>query len=252
MTEVVPPTTDHVVDVLDSVLQRQAREPMRGARSWSSRGATATRARPGPSRPTRGRSPPARNSRRGRRRVGPRRATDLSSRRVSSAYPTEAAVARMLAGRPRRAGQQALAEVRPGRGWACLCHERDRAAGVTAAIALTSRPVRGRRLQRRLRNRPIRPPRQASRAIAFPVSDRPARQPGTIASECDAGGRRLLPDQETEVGSSMTLGACNVPSIAIFSKRSAAVAIVAKLKHRRWRVDHQKRQSGRLRRLRLR
>ncbi len=78
--------------------------------------------------------------------LGRKQTSDRKTRDCCNA--AQAAVAPVLADRPRRALEQAP-EVRPRRGRACVCHERDRAAGVTAAIALTSRAVRGRRLQGR-------------------------------------------------------------------------------------------------------
>jgi heme exporter protein D len=56
--------------------------------------------------------------------------------------------------------------------------------------------------------------------------------------------RPWLPDQATEAGQSMTLAACKVTSIAILSKRSAALASVSNQKRRVSRLDPQKQKSG--------
>ncbi len=79
----------------------------------------------------------------GRRLVRDHNVGNRGHRIAGGRFAAQAAVALVLADPPRRGVEQALAEVRPRRGRARLRHERDRAAGITAAIALTSRAARG-------------------------------------------------------------------------------------------------------------
>ncbi len=113
------------------------------------------------------------------------------ARSADGSSAAEGAVAAVLADRPECAVEQALAEARPRRGAGFLRLERDRAAGVIAAIGLTFRAVRGRRLQRRRQDHP----RWRRPAIANRESARQRSAGGARASAWERSRRSFTRDR---------------------------------------------------------